>query len=44
VAAHLRSIDVPAALPLAEDMRDVAIENIEVVGRRVMVLFGAQYI
>jgi hypothetical protein len=28
----MRSIDVPAALPLTEDMRDVAVENIELVG------------
>ena len=28
----MRSIDVPAALPLAGDMRDVAVENIELVG------------
>src|SRR6266853_4617746 len=27
----MRRINVPAALPLAEDMRDVAVENIEVV-------------
>jgi hypothetical protein len=31
----MRRIDVPAALPLAEDMRDVAVENIEVVGAAV---------
>jgi len=28
----MRSINVPAALPLAGDMRDVAVENIELVG------------
>jgi len=28
----MRRIDVPAALPLAEDLRDVAVENIELVG------------
>ena len=28
----MRSIDVPAALPLAEDMRDVSVQNIELVG------------
>ena len=28
----MRSIDVPAALPLAEDMHDVAVENIDLVG------------
>ena len=28
----MRSIDVPAALPLAEDMRDVSVQNIEWVG------------
>jgi hypothetical protein len=30
-----RRIDVPAALPLAEDLRDVAVENIELVGTTV---------
>ena len=28
----MRSIDGPAALPLADDVRDVAVENIELVG------------
>ena len=28
----MRSIDVPAALMLADDMRDIAVENIELVG------------
>jgi len=40
----MRSIDVPATLPLAEDMRDVAVENIELVGRRVRVLFALRNI
>ena len=31
----MRRIDVPAALPLAEDMRDVAVENIQLVGAAV---------
>jgi hypothetical protein len=31
----MRRIDVPAALPLAEDLRDVAVENIELVGTTV---------
>jgi len=35
----MHSIDVPATLPLAEDMRDVAVENIELVERQVRVLF-----
>jgi hypothetical protein len=28
----MRTIDVPAALMLADDMRDIAVENIELVG------------
>ena len=36
----MRSIDVPAASSLTEDMCDVALENIEVVGRRVRALFA----
>jgi len=31
----IRRIDVPAALPLAEDLRDVAVENIELLGTTV---------
>jgi hypothetical protein len=31
----MRRIDVPTALPLAEDLRDVAVENIELVGSTV---------
>ena len=36
----MRTIDVPAASSLTEDMRGVAIENIEVIGRRVRALFA----
>jgi len=31
----MRRIDVPATLPLADDMRDVAVENIEIIGTTV---------
>ena len=31
----MRSIDVPVPLPLAENLRDVAVENIEVAGTTV---------
>ena len=31
----MRRVDVPTALPLAEDLRDVAVENIELVGTTV---------
>ena len=31
----MHSIDVPAVLPLAEDLHDVAVENIELVGTTV---------
>jgi len=30
-----RGVDVPTALPLAEDVRDIAVENIELVGTTV---------